>query len=58
MKSIKMPLELIMCLARFQDVRPIFKNKLYLYTLAMRVVNRSLKASLFILAWKNMKYEG
>lgn len=53
-----MPLELIMCLARFQDVRPIFKNKLYLYTLAMRVVNRSLKASLFILAWKNMKYEG
>ena len=58
MKSIKMPLELIMCLTRFQDVRPIFKNKLYLYTLAMRVVNRSLKASLFILAWKNMKYEG
>lgn len=58
MKSIKMPLELIMCLARFQGVRPIFKNKLYLYILAMRVVNRSLKASLFILAWKNMKYEG
>ena len=58
MKSIKMSLELIMCLARFQDVRPIFKNKLYFYTLAMKIVNGSLKASLFILAWKNVTYEG
>lgn len=47
MKSIKMSLELIMCLAKFQDIKPISKNKLYFYTLAKKIVNRSLNASLY-----------
>lgn len=51
-----MSLELIMCLAKFQDIKPISKNKLYFYMLAKKIVNRSLNASLYQLGkiW-NMK---